>query len=186
MKFESLASSNLSPEQKEIQKKRDAYEKQAKKDAQKQNTFFENLAGKGVDKEDVFRKDALLIDRKREDVATADENDHIFGKKRQLEILEGLQDSALTLQTVSKHDKSVMLQYKPRYGRHPALVEQTHYMKGIIGENKVNIQWKENFTKPESSKFKGTVDGKPISPELAKEIYDKYVHAAETRTYGLI
>lgn len=185
---------------------RDAYEKQAEEDAKKQNTFVERLIGKGIDKKDVIRADAILEDEQRERAAEADEGyeDCLFGKEWRIRILEGLQNSALTVKTISKRDMSDETVYKPRYGG-PAVI-LIHDLQGIIDGKKVSIRFEEGqrlkkkyeinndaisqgkFIKSERvevNKIEGTIDGKPISTQFAKEIYDKYIHSAEERTYVL-
>lgn len=202
-KFENV---NSSSKQKEVQKMRDAYEKQAEEDAKKQNTFVERLMGKGIDKKDVIRADAILEDEQRERAAEADEGyeDCLFGKEWRIRILEGLQNSALTVKTISKRDMSDETVYKPRYGG-PAII-LIHDLQGIIDGKKISIKFKEGqrlkknieinkaaisrgkFIKSERveiNEIEGTIDGKPISPQFAKEIYDKYIHSAEERTSSI-
>lgn len=58
MKFE-----GFTPEQRNIQNQRDAYEKEAKQKAKEENTVFENLTGGGVKKEDIIRADAEKQDK---------------------------------------------------------------------------------------------------------------------------
>lgn len=108
---------NFTPEQKDLQKKRDIYEKQAESDAKKVNTFYENLTKTGLKKEDVIYEDALDEKSVREQ---KDDYRLVCGK----EDLEKMAESALMLTEKNKEGRSLL--------------------EGIIDGKKVKIEFDGN------------------------------------------
>lgn len=181
--------------EKELGEKRDAYSKNAAEIAKENNSFVENIKGEGHSAEDIYRYEAAEEEKLRKDLAavrekianqTLDKNARLTAQSEEFEQMSRLwkeQNSSLFMETV----RPIREQIGSLFGK--GEMPSTRVMKGLIEGKKVKIEMSPNESWQEAGKapysinpkenpeyftFKGTLDGKKISPEEALKLFKEY------------
>lgn len=144
----------LTEEQKRLEQSRAVFDEQYKKDAKRT----------GLTKNDVMREDARLEDAER----SGGHKDSAISR------------SALTAKETlfSKVEGILREMYTEQGFWFPKM---TWKMEGVIEGKKVNLVGKFPGYSPMAETASGTVNGKPISPEEAKDLMFEYLETARGR-----